>query len=209
MGRLSDTRQRSVGREVGRPGTVRGSHGDRRLRFPGLAAVAVLSLIAVGCLSADRPELVGAGCDLTSSCREPLVCRLGRCRVQCERQRDCGPGKQCVLDADGRGACLLADEASCELNSDCPEPLVCRSGGCANQCANARDCPQGMACQVEAEGGACVVPIDSLCVYHSDCPEPLICDVDQQCRFECVEDRDCPAPRRCAASLCVLLDGGP
>jgi len=182
-------------------------HPEAPLRALAPASLLVLIGLAAGC-GEERPRVTGQGCDLTSECEDPLVCRLGRCRKECASRRDCAAGLRCVLDTEGLGACLFPDELDCALNSDCIQPLVCRTGMCTNACESDRDCPGEATC-VEEEGAyACEEPVSDFCVYDRACPEPLACGDDQQCRLECVEDRDCTFPRMCVESLCQLPDGG-
>jgi hypothetical protein len=47
--------------------------------------------------------------------------------------------------------------ASCTLNSDCAEGLVCSSNRCHLACVATRDCPSGQIC---AEGGFCATPAE-------------------------------------------------
>lgn len=167
----------------------------------------LLGIVLISGCAGDRPQLRGAGCEVNSDCDARLVCRLSRCRKECDVHRDCGLGLQCLLDRDGLGACQLEDELTCTLDSQCADSLVCRGGECANECAVDRDCPpesecgEEMSCEISAEA-------QRPCVYNSDCDAPLICDEDQRCRPECAADRDCVAPRICVGTLCVLGDGG-
>ena len=170
----------------------------------------LLAASAAGC-SDDPPRVVGETCELSSECDDPLVCRLDRCRRECVTFRDCAAGLRCVLDSDGRGACLLPEELSCALTSECRErhpSLVCAEGVCTNECVEDRDCPSGAACITGADGNACVEPVTDLCVYDTECEPPYSCAEDQRCRLECVNDRDCQDPRVCVANLCQLPDGG-
>ncbi len=165
-----------------------------------------LALVAVGC-GAEEPKLtLGDQCDLTSQCEAPLVCRIGRCRIECATLRDCPVGTLCVTDGDGLGACSLSGEDGCEVNSDCPDPLVCRMGRCTNACADDRDCPAGSVCEGEGAEAACVDPADEACVLDSECPEPLRCAADRRCRAECRSSRDCRVGAVCRDGSCMPPD---
>ena len=171
-------------------------------------ASALLALLAFGC--GDRPTLEGGeGCDLNSDCAPPFVCRLDRCRIECAGSRDCPIGSLCVTDADGVGSCRLDDETECELDSDCPSPLVCRSAACTNECLTDDDCPAGSLCADDpsADGAGCFDPAETECRQPSDCPPDLSCTPDGRCRQECREDRDCRDGASCQAttglSMCV------
>lgn len=179
--------------------------------------IAVAGLILLSGCSGEAPKRVtGQTCELTSECAEPLVCRLSRCRRECVTFRDCAAGAECVLDEDGRGACLIDEEVRCALDSECGDVavgLVCRDARCTNECVEDRDCPSGAMCV----SNACAVPDRMLCLYNSDCPVLdggthevlLVCNEDQRCVVECVETRDCDFPRQCIQNLCRLPDGGP
>ncbi|MCU0672316.1 MAG: hypothetical protein MUE69_05930 [Myxococcota bacterium] len=81
--------------------------------------------------------------------------------------------------------------ASCERNTQCDAPLVCRLARCRQECASARDCPIGSVCVTDTLGvGACRLPDEASCVRPSDCPTPLVC-LAGACTNECASDRDC------------------
>ncbi|NOY93548.1 MAG: chromosome condensation regulator RCC1 [Deltaproteobacteria bacterium] len=118
-----------------------------------------------------------------------------------------------MRDSDGLGACQLPAETDCTLDSDCPEPLVCRDRQCTNACEDDRDCPPGSVCG-EDESGAfgCRDEAASDCQINSDCPELLVCAVDHRCRVECRVSRDCPTELICGDWLepprCVGPEAG-
>ncbi len=177
----------------------------------------VAGLLLSGCAS-ERPKLRGHGCELNTECEAPLVCRLGRCRVECRDHVDCAASLQCLFDDERLGGCQLPDELEpCTLDSQCRErcggrcdQLVCRDGRCGQACVEDRDCPHGATCEVGAAGvHTCEVQEPRACLYDSDCRDGLVCDYDQVCRLECLEDRDCDYPRTCSVdNRCVLPDGG-
>jgi len=142
----------------------------------------VLSVVFVAGCATDPRTVIGEQCELTSECEAPLVCRLSRCRRECVSSRDCALGLRCVIaPEDGLGVCLLPDERSCALDSDCPGELACLDESCTNQCvpetdggAFSRDCPSGARCL----DGNCVEPDVPLCVYPSDCTFPFVCAID-------------------------------
>ncbi len=159
--------------------------------------IAIL-LCAAACTEAPKLSL-GGQCELTSECEAPLVCRLERCRKECESSRDCAVGLRCLRAQDGLGVCQLPEETRCERNSQCPETLVCRMTQCVNECGDDRDCPLGATCGEDSEGGmVCVEAAQALCIYDSDCDYPLVCNrTTQACQIECVVDEDCEAGRTC------------
>ncbi|MGE0788628.1 MAG: hypothetical protein AB7S26_23355 [Sandaracinaceae bacterium] len=164
--------------------------------------------LALACTSPPGDE--GLQCERNSECRAPLVCRLTRCRRECTTERDCPIGSMCVVDDRGVGACRLPDEATCASDADCPDPLSCRRGACANECDEARRCPAGATC----EDGSCVDVAERACDYDSECVAPLVCAMDHRCRDECVDDRDCRPGAYCdATQTCAPVvrtrDAGP
>lgn len=51
-----------------------------------------------GSTQSDGDTDLGAACDYTSECKEPLVCGpQGRCQHECQTDRDCAEGNSCTL----------------------------------------------------------------------------------------------------------------
>ncbi len=178
----------------------------------GAFGIALLVLSALACEGEETRLTLGQQCDLTSECEAPLACRLARCRVECRTTRDCPVGQLCVMDNDGLGACLLADETECERDSECPAPLVCLGGACTNECTIDRDCAPGARCERDSAGARyCADPAEEHCLVDSECA-PLVCGRDFRCRHECVTSRDCPPGTRCSDGVCDSMelpaDGG-
>ena len=194
-----------------------------------LLSLALFALLVPGGGCDERPQLRGAGCDLTTDCDDFLVCGFGRCRQECRTEVDCALGLDCFRDSStGLGYCQLPDELNCTRNSDCQMncgagsdcegKITCRDGECGQACAEDRDCVEGSVCAESAGVNTCEPVAPELCVYNSDCAPGLICDPYQRCRIECAEDRDCEFPRVCQmrdvdgfpTPLCVLpeSDGG-
>ena len=138
--------------------------------------------------------ILGDQCELNSECDAPLVCRLGRCRKECATNADCDARTSCVKDAEGFGACQLADERMCDLDSECPEPLVCRGDSdarqCVNECETDRDCIAGARCLEYAEGKGCIDLVSRFCVHDGECAASEFC-LGGQCREQCRTMRDC------------------
>ncbi|HJL14313.1 MAG TPA: hypothetical protein RMH99_01585 [Sandaracinaceae bacterium LLY-WYZ-13_1] len=183
----------------------------------------ILLVLAAGC-SVEARRTLGEQCELNSECNTPLVCGLGRCHVACVTDRDCPFGARCVETNQRQGMCLLPDESTCVQDGDCPSTLVCRNERCVNECEESRDCPAGSICTEDEAGRPSCEPVgDEPCVRHSDCEAPRVCGLDQRCRAECVQDRDCARHERCAGGVCAVgappadagpdaatgLDGGP
>lgn len=103
----------------------------------------VLVLVVIGptgCGSSGKKPLPGAMCVMNSECNNPLSCTYGRCHVTCLEPRDCDPGQQCV-GPRGEGVCILPEEETCGLNSDCPGALFCAIDlKCRTQCQTEKDC---------------------------------------------------------------------
>ena len=149
----------------------------------------LLFVLAASCTT--EPLSLGDGCDLPSDCDAPLVCRIGKCRIECINARDCAAGLNCIYDDQKLGSCQLPDEARCALNSDCTSPLVCAMGTCTNACATDEDCAPGATCDSVDGVPSCVDHGGKPCIYSSDCPMGNVCAVDQRCRQECTTDYDC------------------
>ncbi len=174
-----------------------------------LGPALIVALTLTGCIGGASKSR-GDACDLNSQCDTPLVCRLGRCRVECATSRDCTQRTQCLVDELGLGACQLGDETRCALDSDCPAGLVCGQTRCLNECATDRDCLAGAAC-VRTDGGSddacdgasgcvCRDRAQVACLYDGDCrsgddPSRWLACIGGACRPECVTDRDCPSFR--------------
>lgn len=156
-----------------------------------------VALCASGCLADQQLAVIGDQCTINSDCQNPLVCALGRCRVECDSSRDCALGLRCIkLPELVRGVCQLPEEANCSRDSECPEPLLCyMPGGCLQECNEDPDCALGETCNTDMS--QCEEPEVPLCLYTTDCTYPEICDDQQRCRRECVNDLDCETGFAC------------
>ncbi|MFK7990844.1 MAG: RCC1 domain-containing protein [Sandaracinaceae bacterium] len=179
------------------------------------ATVLGLVLFCLLCLGCEpRVQFApGEECDLNSDCPEELVCRLGRCRVECRVNRDCGAGVMCLTDSDGLRGCGLPEDQECTLSSDCTDArLVCHFQTCTNPCDDDRDCPAGAECVTDEAGRGCRDVSTEQCTLNSDCAAPFVCAVDGVCREECRGDRDCRDGKVCLSTsprICGFADGGP
>ncbi len=175
----------------------------------------LLGLLLFASCAARPPKLISEPCTLNSECAAPLGCAIGVCRRICVRSRDCGAGLRCLIEpGQNSGGCQLPEEATCVLNSECPEGFSCVHATCTLTCASDVDCPvPGSVCREEIVDGmgtgvyGCNEPLDELCIYDSDCPDmpyPYVCAFDGTCQVECEADRDCTAPRVCRSNICEL-----
>ena len=107
----------------------------------------------------------GAGCELDSECRSPLVCAGALCRPQCRTDRDCDRGESCVtFGADG--VCVPpSSPVPCAISSDCGSARACVAGTCRATCASDAECSPG-ACQ----GGRCTMPVATPPVVDAGAP---------------------------------------
>jgi hypothetical protein len=96
--------------------------------------------------------------------------------------------------------------ATCLINSDCLNPLVCVFGRCHEQCLETRDCAIGQRCIKSSGGGVCQKESERRCVASESCPLPLFCAADLQCRNACAGDIDCTRNQRCAGGACADID---
>lgn len=122
-----------------------------RVRSPFLAARVRLSVTLLlglasiaSTLGCEARVSLGGLCSDGLDCPSPLTCLAGRCRDACDTLGDCPAPYACVLDALGRGACSVAEDARC--GEGCTEPLVCLDGACVQPCDTPRDCAAGLAC---------------------------------------------------------------
>lgn len=135
----------------------------------GLCAIFVLVHGLCGC---EARLTLGQGCVRASECAEPLACLVGRCRNECEDDRDCAAGLRCVRDRDGFGACTLPDEEAC-ASASCAPPLRCVDGECRNDCDTDADCTTSGWCAA----GSCATRLAEItrCDDSSDCPTGWRC----------------------------------
>jgi len=96
-----------------------------------------------------------------------------------------------------------ASGASCSINSDCVDPLVCTYAHCHSACEETRDCPAGSRCVLVNGLGVCELPVETSCGTAS-CPGSLVCGPDQTCRNACSpgSPTDCLGNQICQAGVC-------
>jgi hypothetical protein len=111
--------------------------------------------VAITLLLAACQAGAGAGetCAANDGCASPLVCRFGRCRVDCHSNRDCPVGATC-LTSQGAGACSVGTDLGCEtgVGRTCPSPLACVADRCAATCTTRADCPIDGECRTSSAG---------------------------------------------------------
>jgi len=95
--------------------------------------------------------------------------------------------------------------ASCTLDSECVDPLICAFEKCHQACRASRDCPDGRRCVrgTEQPYSVCQLEEEVRCSRNSDCVGEQVCAADLQCRDACITDRDCPSEQTCAAGVCA------
>ncbi len=99
----------------------------------------------------------------------------------------------------------------CELNSDCPDPLVCTEGRCVVECLSQRDCIRGAHCVVVEDVGRCLidVPLDtttSPCGRGRECfDDSLVCR-SYTCWNACGTSADCADDSLCRQGICANPD---
>jgi hypothetical protein len=99
------------------------------------------------------------------------------------------------------GAQKLELGATCALNSDCVDPLVCKFQACHRMCVRTKDCPSGESCVQVAGIGVCQLPAEAKCT--GSCPAPLTCASDDHCRNSCGDQDGCLGGQACVAQVCV------
>ncbi|HEY1532584.1 MAG TPA: hypothetical protein VGF76_01155, partial [Polyangiaceae bacterium] len=165
----------------------------------------------------------GQSCVYNSECSDPLICRSNLCAFECLAKADCATGTDCIEHrcltplagtseggSGGEGGEAGGTSSSfspppCVYNSDCSDPLVCRSGGCVDECRTSVDCSAGEACLAKR----CVLtppanaPPDwgTSCSYSVDCTAPLVCR-SNHCVYQCLSDGDCTPGFSCTSNLC-------
>ena len=97
----------------------------------------------------DSGPSTGQPCTYNSQCPSHLVCRNALCQIECLTSVDCSDGRQCIASRCQIPVCPEIDASTgtvCAFSSDCPAPLVCRSGTCSCECRQNGDCPTGYDC---------------------------------------------------------------
>jgi hypothetical protein len=114
--------------------------------------------VTPGCSHSNLGASAEQSCQLNSDCERGLICALGRCRVQCATDADCGDGGACVDNGDVAVCQSPADhDTPCDNESQCPAPLACASDyRCRNLCTTSADCNvlgiTGRVCAKDANG---------------------------------------------------------
>lgn len=147
------------------------------------------------------------GCFYNSDCADSgpgWICRFGTCVPQCKAAVDCDQGQECV---NGQCVLILPDGSpdgylsSCQLDSDCPAPLVCGAGGkCTYECVAATDCNLAGACCIEH---MCVTGL--LCLSYDAGVEDAVADGPCGCvdNLACDDGLFCNGAERCVQGCCA------
>lgn len=100
---------------------------------------------------------------------------------------------------------------TCEINSDCPAPLVCVAERCQAECVSQHDCLRGTHCTIVTGSGTCLIdtPLDHT---SSPCGPGRACaDAEQVCRDDtcwdgCATGDDCVPDSYCRNGVCANPD---
>jgi hypothetical protein len=131
------------------------------------------------CVPSDRPFKVctlpeDRECEFNSDCPSGFICASDlSCRPQCKSVRDCVAEQTCIdsvcaveselvdggLPPPDGGTVDAGEGKQCIYTSDCPAPLVCKSGACLKECREDRDCAPGQRCS--SDGGCVAVENDA------------------------------------------------
>ena len=132
----------------------------RRVILSRVPQRSTFSFFVLALTACQSGAVIGATCQRASDCSSPLVCRLGRCRNECNVNRDCALGTQCFLDSAGLGACQLEQDRSCGSGGGCGNGLDCLRGMCVRACTSARECASDGMCSIASGAplGFCVDP---------------------------------------------------
>lgn len=120
-----------------------------RFVITGLAACATVLSLA-GC---EARVSLGVQCTTRSDCPDELVCRQGRCRVECREARDCTFPLECIVEGIANaGGCRVPEDGSCRIDEDCAGELVCEGSVCVQPCTDHSECAVAQVCN----GRGCV-----------------------------------------------------
>ncbi len=92
--------------------------------------------------------------------------------------------------------------ATCVLNSDCDQPLVCTIGKCHDACHASADCPTGQSCVTTTTGPVCQLPAEADC-RTAPCAGGFLCAVDLRCHAGCLSATNCTGGQVCVSSVCA------
>jgi hypothetical protein len=91
--------------------------------------------------------------------------------------------------------------ATCIMNSDCTQPLVCTEGRCHDACHTSVDCPAGQSCMNTDGVAICQLPDEAVC--SQSCGGTLVCASDQHCRTPCQSRTVCTSEQVCVSGVCA------
>ncbi len=151
-------------------------------------------------------------CAYNSDCQSGLRCVLSVCRDECRADIDCPEGRQCVaVSGDGVRACLQRQDAGSDVPVDNETHTDdARSDGAIDSPDDAQ-LTDGAPDVADAAGTHDAVDVRD--ASSDACPLPAL---PVRCGTACVDTtRDrancgacgtaCPAPRTCAAGMCVAI----
>jgi hypothetical protein len=91
--------------------------------------------------------------------------------------------------------------ATCIMNSDCTQALVCTEGRCHDACHTSVDCPAGQSCMNTDGVTICQLPDEAVC--SQSCGGTLVCASDQHCRTPCQSRTVCTSEQVCVSGVCA------
>jgi hypothetical protein len=93
--------------------------------------------------------------------------------------------------------------ATCILNTDCNNPLVCSMDKCHDACHATADCLVGQNCVKTDKGTVCQLPAEATCAQTMVCSGTLVCASDLRCRAGCLSAADCADKQVCVTGVCA------
>jgi MYXO-CTERM domain-containing protein len=137
----------------------------------------VMGMCAVPCMPGEFP------------CPGGFSCVGGLCITDKCLDANCGPGFDCVLDANGNAQCV--DRCAGIM---CRADEICKDGACQDASCRTQGCPVGMRCD-----GNPPMCVNDPC-FNKMCPAGQFCDPPSgMCLIPCTE---CPEGQVCFNSKC-------
>lgn len=187
-----------------------------------LILVWVCVLTGYACTNDARPTYPqrrggrGDPCLVLNDCKEPLLCRQGRCLDSGSELEATGKecvSAECLEDVDCCPLVSAADEAYCDAqvakcrgNAACERsarrPCTCTSRCEAYLCVTDPAAEFGCSLDTDCSPGSCRDGRCKECEADEECGEGQICEGDR-CEPGCTRDEQCGRLSRCEAARCV------